>query len=198
MEKILLHWISQHGYAGIFSLLMFGIIGAPVPDETLLALTGYLIFKGRLHMVPAFASAFSGSICGITFSYLIGRTGGYYLVRTYGHRVRITPEKLEQAERWLESTGKWGLIIGYFIPGVRHLTALGAGAARMKYPVFAAFAYTGGALWSTTFIMAGFFFEKEWSGSSASIHRWALIACGVVAFLVIANYLAAGRRKKRG
>ncbi len=194
MEEILLHWVSQYGYIGIFFLLMLGIVGLPVPDETLLALTGYLIFDGRLKMVPAFASAFSGSICGITFSYLIGRSAGYYLVRTYGHKVHITLEKLEQTGRWLDRTGKWGLVIGYFIPGVRHLTAMTAGAARMQYGVFAAFAYAGAVLWSTIFITAGFFFDKEWAELSASIRRGALIACGAVVCFLVVYYLAARKR----
>lgn len=197
MEKTLLHLVSHYGYIGIFSLLVLGIVGIPVPDETLLALTGFLIFKGRLHMAPAIAAAISGSVCGITSSYLIGRSGGYYLVHKYGYKAHITPEKLEKARLWLDRTGKWGLVAGYFIPGVRHLTALAAGATRMEYHVFAVFAYAGAALWCTTFVLAGFFFEKEWIGSSASIHRVALIVCGAAALLLILYYLVALRRAKR-
>jgi membrane protein DedA with SNARE-associated domain len=29
-------WISQYGYGAIFLLLMLGVVGLPVPDETLL------------------------------------------------------------------------------------------------------------------------------------------------------------------
>ena len=191
MEHTILHWVTQYGYFGIFFLLMLGIVGVPVPDETLLVLTGYLIFKGRLQTAPAIASAISGSIFGITLSYLIGRTGGYYLVHKYGPKVHITTEKLERARLWLDRSGKWGLAVGYFIPGVRHLTALTAGAARMEYHLFAAFAYSGGAIWSTTFITAGFFFEKEWIKSPASFHREALISLGVIACFLLLYYLAA-------
>ena len=41
MEQHVLHWISQYGYPAIFCLLMLGIVGLPVPDETLLTFTGY-------------------------------------------------------------------------------------------------------------------------------------------------------------
>jgi membrane protein DedA with SNARE-associated domain len=30
-------WINDYGYIAIFLLLMLGIVGLPVPDETLLA-----------------------------------------------------------------------------------------------------------------------------------------------------------------
>ena len=44
-EQMALRWIAQYGYLGIFFLLIFGIVGLPVPDEWLLVLSGYLVFK---------------------------------------------------------------------------------------------------------------------------------------------------------
>ena len=49
-------WVTRYGYAGIFLLLMLGIVGLPVPDEALLTFVGYLSFKGELAFAP-----FSGS-----------------------------------------------------------------------------------------------------------------------------------------
>ena len=196
MEQQLLHWVSQHRYLGIFSLLMLGIFGAPVPDETLLAFSGYLVFTGRLAMVPTVASAFFGSICGISISYLLGRSGGLFLIRRYGHRMHITPERIERVSQWLHHTGKWGLVIGYFIPGVRHLTAIAAGASRLRYPVFAVFAYSGGLLWSTTFVAAGFFIEKGWLGTSSAIHRIILITSAAIAALLLVYYISNRKTRK--
>ena len=36
----LLAWLTQHGYSGLFFLLMLGIVGLPIPDETLLVFCG--------------------------------------------------------------------------------------------------------------------------------------------------------------
>ena len=129
MEGTLLQWISQYGYLGIFCLLMFGIIGLPIPDEVLLAFSGYLVFKGQLAMAPTIASAFLGSICGVSVSYSIGRTGGSFLVRKYGRWFHVTQEKIDRVHEWLEHEGKWGLSIGYFIPGIRHLALSGGNIA---------------------------------------------------------------------
>ena len=57
MEHQVLVWIAQYGYLAIFLLLVCGIVGLPVPDETLLTFTGYLAFKGELSLAPAFAAA---------------------------------------------------------------------------------------------------------------------------------------------
>jgi membrane protein DedA with SNARE-associated domain len=173
----------------IFFLLMFGIVGLPIPDEVLLTLSGYLVFKGQLALAPTIASAFLGSICGVSVSYSIGRTGGSFLVRKYGSWFHVTQEKIDRVHKWLEQKGKWGLLIGYFIPIVRHLNALVAGTSLLRYPVFATYAYTGGLLWSSTFILTGFCLGKEWIKISASIHRWMLITVTVGGCILLAYYL---------
>jgi membrane protein DedA with SNARE-associated domain len=196
LEGAIQQWICQYGYLGIFFLLMLGIIGLPIPDEVLMTFAGYLVFKGQLALAPTIASAFLGSICGVSVSYSIGRTGGSFLVRKYGRWFHVTPEKIGRVHEWLEHAGKWGLLIGYFIPGVRHLSALVAGTSRLGYPLFAAYAYTGGLFWSSTFILAGFFLGKEWIKISASIHRWMLIAVTVGACLLLVYYLLQRKVRK--
>ena len=69
-------WITQYGYAGIFLLLMLGIVGLPVPDETLLTFVGYLSFQGKLALLPSVTAAFLGSSTGISVSYGVGRVAG--------------------------------------------------------------------------------------------------------------------------
>ena len=188
MEQSLLHWISQYGYAGIFFLLMFGIVGLPIPDETLMAFSGYLIFKGQLLPVPTVITAFLGSISGITVSYILGRTGGHVLILRYGHWVHITKERLDRVHEWLEHRGRWGLVVGYFIPGVRHLTALVAGTSGMRYSTFATFAYLGGFLWTASFISAGYFLGEEWVQVSGLVRKWTLIAFALVACAILVYY----------
>src|SRR5262249_10845952 len=60
----LFNWVSQFGYPALFSLLMLGIVGLPIPDETLLTFAGYLVFKNELNLIPTLATAFLGSSCG--------------------------------------------------------------------------------------------------------------------------------------
>lgn len=179
LTAAIMHWIAQHGYAGIFTLLMLGILGLPVPDETLLVFVGYLVFKSKLSFFPALASAFAGSVYGITLSYGLGRTGGVALVKKYGRFLHITEAKLTMVHNWLERIGKWALVCGYFIPGVRHFTAVVAGVSKMNYSLFALFAYGGALLWSSTFIVLGYFFGREWAHTSTAFHHVLMILFGV-------------------
>ena len=65
-----------------FVLLVFGIVGLPVPDESLLVFCGYLIYKGTLNGFGAWIGGALGAIGGITCSYLIGRTLGLGLIHS--------------------------------------------------------------------------------------------------------------------
>lgn len=187
-------WIHAYGYAALFGCLTFGIIGLPIPDETLLALSGYLVFKGQFNLLPTLLTAFSGSIAGISLSYLIGRTGGYKALQRYGPRFRVTDERVRTMNHWFDRVGKWIMVVGYFIPGVRHLMALVAGSSNMRYPVFAAFAYTGGALWSLTFVCLGYFFGNSWGEIRHHRLTFALaagsITCAILVFWYVKSKLA--------
>jgi membrane protein DedA with SNARE-associated domain len=163
MEQLVLAWITQYGYLAIFVLLMFGIVGLPVPDETLLTFTGYLIFKGNLKPALAFGVALSGSISGITISYWLGRTFGIALIHRYGRYLHLKEEHIMKAHAWFERVGHWGLTFGYFVPGVRHLTAYAAGMSDVRPHQFAAFAYAGAVLWVGSFLSLGYFLGEQWN-----------------------------------
>ena len=188
MEQQVLAWITQYGYLAIFGLLMFGIVGLPVPDETLLTFTGYLVFKGHLHLPLAYASALFGSMCGITLSYWLGRTFGLALIHRYGRYVWIKEEHVTRAHEWFERVGRWGLTFGYFIPGVRHFTAYAAGISELEPHVFGAYAYSGAVLWAATFISLGYFLGERWQAVSKQIHHHAATATVVAAVLVCAYF----------
>jgi membrane protein DedA with SNARE-associated domain len=182
-------WISHYGYLGIFSLLMLGIIGLPVPDETLLTLSGYLIFHGELKLIPTFLAAFFGSIAGISISYALGSTFGHHVLLKYGHYIHITEARLEKAHIWFEKIGRWALLVGYFIPGVRHVVAIMAGTSKLQLWEFAAFAYVGGLIWTVSFLTIGYFFGKHSRTVIHSINHHIVLISIIAAIAVILFYI---------
>jgi membrane protein DedA with SNARE-associated domain len=182
-------WISQYGYWGIFSLLMLGIIGLPVPDETLLTFSGYLIFHGELKLIPTFLSAYLGSVAGISISYAIGSTFGYHILVKYGHFIHITEERLGKAHLWFEKIGRWSLPVGYFIPGVRHVVAILAGASKLQMWEFALFAYSGGLIWAVSFLSIGYFFGKHSRIVLRSINQHIILISIIALIFLILFYI---------
>jgi membrane protein DedA with SNARE-associated domain len=194
MIETIIHWVTEHGYGVIFALFAFGIIGVPLPSEWLLAYLGFLIYKGKLHPVPAVATAYFGNICGMTLNYVLGRTAGLYLVQKFGSLVNLTPERISRMHDWFERKGRWGLLFGYFLPGVRHLTAFAAGTSRMTFYEFAIFSFSGAVVWSSTFIYLGFFLEEHWSRETENIHH-ILEICSVAVLVLLAGYLLLQKKK---
>jgi membrane protein DedA with SNARE-associated domain len=180
VEGTVTSWLSAFGAPALFALLALGVIGLPLPDEALLALAGVLIGQGRLHLVTAVMAAIGGTMTGITVSYSLGRFAGLPLLLRYGSRLRVDTAIMTRVGLWFERAGKWLLVGGYFIPGVRHITAIVAGASKLSARTFMLFAYAGAALWACCFLTLGYVVGDRWRGWVGNLHHHLLIACLVV------------------
>ena len=182
--------IIQDGGFLLFVLLALGIVALPIPDETLLVLSGVLMMQGALPIPTTIIAAMLGSMTGITLSYFLGRTGGTYLIHKYGRFLGITEKGLKRAHDWFLLYGKWTLSIGYFIPGVRHFTGISAGLTGLAFQQFAIFAYTGAVFWVSTFLSVGYFFGEFCFSFFELIDKSTLIMIvGFVVVIILLNFL---------
>lgn len=198
----LTHCIIQYGCLAVFVLLMLGIVGLPIPDETLLILVGFLIFDEVLSPM-AILAALAGSLCGITGSYWLGRTFGAALIEKYGWLVNLNKQHLDRAHHWFNRFGKWTLTGGYFVPGVRQLNGFVAGTLQLQMRIFASYAYLGALFWVALFIFIGYglggqwlAIAARWPGVSAKVQVWVNILGLLIllAPLIIGAYLFLRKR----
>jgi membrane protein DedA with SNARE-associated domain len=194
--ELITEWISTYGYAGIFFLLMLGIVGLPVPDETLMVFCGFQISKGNLHPAGVLLAAVAGSWSGITVSYFLGRTLGVGVVHRFGKYMHLTDERLEKVNEWFRKAGHWALFVGYYIAGVRHFTALVAGTSRLNFPTFALYAWSGGLVWVGLFLTLGYYLGEKWQVIAEVIHRDLAWASLVLVALVAVFLLVRWQRRK--
>ena len=178
-EQAVVQWVTDYGYFGIFFLLIFGIMGLPVPDEWLLVISGYLAFKNVLGLVPTLAIAVLGSAGGLTMSYVLGRTSSGYILRRYGRWLSIDDEKMRRTQHWFQNLGRWVLVIGPFVPGVRNLMGYIAGATRLRIDIFMRFAYLGAFISSVTFVTFGYFMGRHFPWDYSRIALVAVAAAVV-------------------
>jgi len=175
-------------------MLMFGIAGLPFPEEIMLTFVGYLIFKGLLRPLPAVIVTFLGSVCGISLSYFLGRTIGLNIIEKYGSVIRIKMDKIQKVHDWFNRIGKWTLVLGYFIPGVRHLTGFVAGMSRLELPIFTSYAYTGAFFWCITFLSIGFILGKQWYIIHSYLHLITIFSVLILIIVVPICYVLLQRK----
>jgi membrane protein DedA with SNARE-associated domain len=187
LQHLLVDNLTRYGPPVLFLAQMFGIFGLPIPDELLMTFAGALIRRGQLGAAATLLAAITGCSAGISLSYVIGRTVGSAAL----HRLlKVHDEAFQRTQRWFARFGHWLLTFGYFIPGVRHLTAIAAGAAPITYRQFAAAAYPGAVLWCSVFIGVGYWAGDRWERVASSLEghgRLAVIAvsCVVGLYLVV-------------
>ena len=192
MEERLLHWLARDGTIVLFFAQMLGIFGLPIPDEFLLTVAGTLARSGHLHLWSTLLAAVSGCIAGITLSYWLGRTVGFAAVHRFIH---LSDSAFVRAQRWFLRFGCWLLMFGYFIPGVRHVTAIAAGSTPLGFRTFATYAYPGAVLWSFGFVFLGYFAGERWRSVFDLLRRrLPLIAVVVIAVVAAAALFITSRK----
>jgi membrane protein DedA with SNARE-associated domain len=136
-------------------------------------------------------AAVGGSWCGISVSYAIGRTLGLGAVHRFGRYLHVDDRRLDRVHDWFARRGHWALFFGYYIAGVRHLTAIVAGASRLEFPSFVLFAWSGAVCWAAVFLTLGYMIGEEWRRAAELVHAYLLYAS--VALIVLAGLFFAGR-----
>jgi undecaprenyl-diphosphatase len=185
-SALLITFVTHYGYLGLYIILGVSILGLPLPDETLMVFIGFLTYEGKLNPIFAILSAASGSITGITVSYFLGKLFQQKVM--YHLKKHAGSDRLEKAFGWYHRHGGKLLTIGYFIPGVRHLSGYIAGLSRLSYKSFAFFAYLGAILWVSIWVILGRLLGSRWETLLPIVHRYALILGVIAVFLVLTFY----------
>lgn len=154
--------LEHYGYCGIIIALIGGIIGLPIPDEVLLTYLGYNVFQEKMAYMPSLLSAVGGALGGITLSFFFGIKLGLPFLQKFGPKIHISHERINKTKALFSKFGPTLLFIGYYIPGIRHVTAYLAGINSFSFRKFALYAYSGAVVWCFTFITLGKILGEKW------------------------------------
>ncbi len=178
----LTHLIATYGYLAVFLGVGIESMGVPFPGETTLILAS--IYAGSTHqlLIPwVIAAAALGAIIGDNLGYLIGREGGFRLVRRFGHVVHLSERKLKVGQYIFLRHGGKMVFFGRFVTILRTWVAFLAGVNRMPWPRFLMFNALGAMVWATGYGIGGYILGRNIYRFSGIVG----IAIGVVAVLVI-------------
>lgn len=186
MEATLIGYIVQYGYIALYAMLALGIIGLPIPDETLMTFVGSLTSYGHMSYAKALSVSFLGSMTGMLISYYLGRKIGKPFLYRYGKWVYLTPERLERSERWFQKYGMWTVAFGYFVPGIRHFTCYLAGISGIIFWRYVLYAGVGALIWCAAFITLGHVIGHNWELISHTLHKHLGSSGIIITILIVA------------
>ena len=142
--------LATYGYWAVLLFVAVESMGIPVPGETmLLAASVYAGTTHRLAVAVVIAAAAAGAIAGDNVGFVVGRIGGYQLVRRYGKYVRLDQRKVRLGQLLFDWHGGKVVFFGRFVPVLRIWAAFLAGMHQMSWTRFLAFNAAGVALWAT-------------------------------------------------
>jgi membrane-associated protein len=141
---------SQLGYPVLFALVFGESAGVPLPGETSLLTAGVLAGAGRLSLPLVIAVAIAAAVTGDTLGYWLGRRGGRAVLTHRGPLAAFRARARERGERFFERHGTKTVFLGRFVPGVRVVAAVLAGAGGMPWARFAVYNLSGAFVWAAT------------------------------------------------
>jgi len=131
-SELINHW----RYLAIFVVILAGNLGIPLPEEAILMLAGYLVWKGELWLPTVLAVGIVSAVIGDNLGYWVGRSYGRRMVERCGHWLLITSERFNSAQRFLARYGTIGVFIARFLPGLRFMAGPLAGLVRLPFGSF--------------------------------------------------------------
>jgi len=150
--------VRAGSYLGI-AIIVFAesglLIGMFLPGDSLLFAAGLLSAGGYLAPGPLIMTVIAAAILGDSVGYWFGaKVGGHLEDREDSWFFK--KEYLRRTERFYAKYGGRALILARFVPIVRTLAPILAGAGSMTYRRFLSFNIIGGFIWGAGVVLLGF------------------------------------------
>jgi membrane-associated protein len=202
--------IKLIGYFGTWALVGLlvvifiesGVLFPVLPGDTLLFVAGMLA-AGRAAAGQASFQLWQllvfipiAAVLGGQVGYFIGRYVGTAMFKP-GARF-LKQQYLDEAHAFFEQRGPFAIVLARFVPIVRTIAPITAGAARMSYPVFTLFNVIGAVAWGIGLTLLGY-----WLGQFEVIQKliepiFILIAVASVSPMIYEWYRRRRAAKKAG
>src|SRR5262249_19309925 len=183
LPQLIGHW----GYVAIFVVVVLGNVGLPLPEETVLAVAGYLVWRGDLDLSAVVAVGIVSAVLGDNLGYWLGRRYGRAALPRYARWVLGHPERFGAMEAFVARRGSFAVFAARFIPGVRFMAGPLAGGLGMHFSPFLVANVTGALVYVPVAVGAGYAIGYGLGEYVERLHR----LMGQVEILILGVALAA-------
>jgi membrane protein DedA with SNARE-associated domain len=174
------------------------VIGALVPGSTIILALGALIPGGELRLAPVLTAAIAGAMLGDGMAFWIGHRAQRSILSSWP--LSNYPHLIEQSEAFFHRWGTLAVFFARFVPPIRALIPITAGALGMAPLRFYAVNIPAVLLWAVAHVLPGVLAVSalhEYGGIPHHIgigkHYWILAVAGGALVVAIAWII---RRRK--
>jgi membrane protein DedA with SNARE-associated domain len=217
------HSLQTGGYPYIVFLMALESSVVPLPSEFVIPPAVLLVSAGNSSMsyVGIAITAAVGSWVGASVMYWAARLAGRPLLfrfcglgariaawfRKFGRfgalcawvisHIFVTPEKVEQAERWSERFGSFGIFLSRMLLVIRHLIGIPAGIIRMNFLKYSIYTFLGSLFWCSVLVYASFVAGKDERLMHGEFKEMAIWASGFALVVGSAYYFLVLRQSRK-
>lgn len=194
----ILEFLSRLGLPGVFIGVFLEAIGLPFPGSILVGLAGFLSKQGDFNIVAAWLVSMLGYLLGSLSAFMIGRHFGETLLEQWKRYIRLTPERIEKAQKLLRKSAPVYVIGGRFLPTIGNITPYVAGISNISIIKFLIYDMVHAVLWLTIFLGAGVVFGSEWYMMTENPWvKWIAIGGGLLILVYVFWRLFSVRSKEQ-
>lgn len=176
--------VETLGYPGIVIGIFLETVIPPIPAEAVIGFAGFLIFEGKLSWVLTIFAATLGNFFGVSLFWYLGKRFGKKTVIKYGSWLDITEESFEKTEKLFAKYGYYIVFFSQFIPQMRTLIAIPAGALRTTYWKFILANQLGATIWFSFILYVAFTLGSNWSKVAQIVEPYDTIIISLVSIIV--------------
>ncbi|GAA3623818.1 DedA family protein [Kineosporia mesophila] len=172
---------AELGAIGVGALSFLEVVFPPIPSEIVLPLAGYQVQVGELGLAAVFVLATLGSVLGSLVLYWLGAKIGLERAAWLASRIPLVdPGDVYASAAWFSKYDSVAVFTGRFVPGVRSLISLPAGAAGMSLWKFTGWTLLGTSIWNGILIGAGMALGTQYEKVESYAHYLDYILYAVI------------------
>lgn len=189
MQDWLIGVINQFGYLGIAFLILLENVFPPIPSELILTFSGFLTTVSNLNLWLAALSATAGSMSGAILLYEVGRMlpQRKIILFTQKHKriFHLKEADLKRSADWMTRKGGSAVFLCRFVPVVRSLISIPAGAAHMRLWEFLLYSTLGTMIWNAVLISLGAMAGNHWEAITGYMKTYSYVIGALAAVALV-------------
>jgi len=163
MTDWLLGLVPTYGLWLLAVATFLSCVAIPIPASILMLAAGGFVASGDLPLTGTVGAALVGASLGDQVGYVLGRTGGAFVIKWLGSRAA----PIERASRFLERRGNIAVFLSrWLISALGPYVNLAAGASGLSWARFTVWGVLGEAVWTGLYVSLGYAFTGNLAAAS--------------------------------